>query len=106
MSKSQNDRLPSHHLSHVSLKRASDGDYDPRLAQKKQRTPSTQAEGAQTRLQRTPTLYVIEALALHWSPEQISHKIRKDLPEDKEMSELRDNLPGRSMSKEKGTFAA
>lgn len=67
------------------LKRASDGDYDPRLAQKEAahlaRRPKVRKLDRNERLRS----YVIEALALHWSPEQISHKIRKDFPEDKEM---------------------
>ena len=75
------------HRSTVSreLKRAPNGDYDPRLAQKEAahlaRRPKVRKLDRNERLRS----YVIEALALHWSPEQISHKIRKDFPEDKEM---------------------
>ena len=68
------------------LARMPEGRYDPRAAQRdaeeRARRPKPRKLGAIPRLRA----YVANALMLHWSPEQISRRLREEFPEDEEMS--------------------
>ncbi len=67
------------------LRRMPEGRYDPRLAQRdaerKARRPKERKLDAPPRLRA----YVVNALMLKWSPEQISMRLREDFPGDEEM---------------------
>jgi len=62
-----------------------EGSYDPRAAQvdanKKATRPKKQKLTANTRLRS----YVIDCLLKHWSPTQISKRLKQEYPEDKDM---------------------
>lgn len=67
------------------LSRCPEGQYDPRMAQRsagmRGRRPKERKIEANLRLRS----YVVNALMLKWSPEQISRRVRQDHPDDKEM---------------------
>ena len=62
-----------------------EGGYDPRLAQRDAERAARRPKGR--KLDANPALraYVVNALMLKWSPEQISMRLREDFPDDEEM---------------------
>ena len=61
------------------------GGYDPRAAQLDACRAAKRPKGRKLDASGRLRAYVSKALALRWSPEQISRRIRRDFPDDEEM---------------------